>query len=283
MLIYFQIIDGGVTDHWIHLEAARSLQKSRKKLSLTSRQTQQLNTICSMLCLFAQTAIYNHSPLPWQPNVLAADEGMQDGFPVCVEFLYGTTSALTVAMFKTLRLSQCLNFYGNQPLPEALLEACEDLHDELLSWSIETECFSTIETTDVNMMEMMRAQAVAFYNSTLIYYYRSIQKCHRRDLQKEQHEVLAAMNLVEDIKAAARDQRYWAAPVTWPAFVASCEAIDLDRDAWAKWWDRTQHYRMSNYVKQKSIIDSIWARLDSHSTTDWREILSSMGVRVIPV
>ncbi|KAJ8115110.1 hypothetical protein OPT61_g3168 [Boeremia exigua] len=278
------IIDGGVKDHWIHLEAASKLQKSNHKVTLISRQTQQLNTICSMLTLFARTAIYDHSPLPWRPDLLAADEHAQSGFPACVEFLYGMTPTITKAIYKTLRLSQCINFYRQQDLPEALLEECESLHDELSSWDIALECFSTIETTDSTLTEIMKAQATASYNATLIYYYRSIQHCQRNDLKKEQQEVLAAMNAVEDMKALSCDHVYSSGPVTWPAFIASCEAIGPDREAWARWWDRIQFYYMANYVKQKAIIESVWAQIDDYSDgMDWREVLSKMSVRVIPV
>ncbi|KAF2647993.1 hypothetical protein K491DRAFT_613660 [Lophiostoma macrostomum CBS 122681] len=283
-LVSVDIIDGGIRDHWVHLEAATRLQKSQNRLTLVSRPTQQLNTICSMLNLFTQTALYRCHPQPWRDDLLVLDEPTLNGVSNCVEFLYGTTPTITRAMIKTLRLSQCLTFYGDQPLPEPLLEACEDLHDELLAWNIECEYFTTIDITDTTMLEIAKAQATAFYNSTLIYYYRSIQNCNRVKLHKEQQEVLAALNLVEDLKPSSSSHSYFAAPVTWPAFLASCEAVGQERVAWEKWWDRVKCYRMANYVKQKFIIDSIWARIDNDGdTTDWRSILSAMNVRVIPV
>lgn len=237
-----------------------------------------------MLNLFAQTALNKPDPRPWKDYISILDDSTLDGSSSCVEFIYGTTPTITRAIFKIFRLSQSIAFYQDKPLPDALLEACEDLHDELLSWRIESESFSTIDTTDASMLELARAQTTAFYNSTLIYYYRSIQNCTRTGLQKEQQEVLRAMNLVEDLKSSLPGRTQSAAPVTWPAFIASCEAVGQGRDAWARWWDRVKCYRMVNYVKQKSIIDSIWVRIENEDDLiDWREILSSMMVRVIPV
>jgi arginine metabolism regulation protein II len=277
-------MDGGINDHWIHLEAARSLQESMSRFRLLSRQTRQLNTICKMLRLFAQTvqAIPRFESSPVEYTGL--DNLGLDDLEACIEFTYGITHFLANAIFKIFHLSQCLAHCHENAYPEALLDACEALGDELLSWKIESESFSTIDATDERMLGVAKAQATAFYNATLIYYFRSIQRCERKELRAEQRATLEAMNLAEDLKSNSPQHHHWPAPITWPAFIASCEAEDGDRLGWSRWWARVQDYRMNNYLKQRGIVERIWQRIDdSDISIDWREILAEMDIMVIAV
>ena len=238
-----------------------------------------------MLRLFAQTSQAYPGPKPWSGEFTRFDNlNLDDLEASCVEFIYGITPFIATAISQIFQLSQYLAYYAEDEYPETLIEACEDLGDGLLAWRIESEPFSTIDASDEQMFGVARAQATAFYNAALIYYYRSIQKCEREELHEEQRATIEAMNLAEDLKSHAPEHHHWAAPITWPAFIASCEAVGGDRQHWAPWWDRVQSYQMANYVKQKAIVHSVWEWADSQDgPADWREILADMNVRIIPV
>ena len=282
-LVSVDIVDGGMHDHWIHLEAATKLRNSQLKSRVIGLQTRQLNAMCKMLGLFARTALYEPDGTPWPGFVATTGDTSFDDLWPSIEFIYGITPFLAKAILKNHELASYLAYY-KKDYPESLVEACEAFHDELLSWTIDSEAFSTINADDGPALVVAKAQATAFYNATLIYHYRTIQQCERQEQRKEQKEVLQAMNQAEDLKAQSRRLGYWAAPITWPAFISSCEAVGEERKQWAMWWDRVQRYGLANYAGQKSLIHQIWARQDDEECkTDWREILFDMNVRIIPV
>ncbi|KAL4877604.1 fungal-specific transcription factor domain-containing protein [Aspergillus karnatakaensis] len=315
-LVSADIMDGGMADHWIHLEAGIKLQASRHYATLVSKETCLLNNICKMLHLFGQTTL---SPFvnskPW-PGHDAVPRGADlDSLEASIEFLYGITPSIARAIFKIYRLSQYVAYYRREQVeeeyPESLLSACESLADTLSSYAITSESFSSINAATIgaeeHMLDIARAQAKAFHNASLVYYYRSIQQCSRASLHQEQRAVLDAMNEAEDLKVntstaapplinttlTSTGDSSFPAPITWPAFVASCEAVGEHRKEWDTWWRRVQAYGMRSYEQQYAIIKMIWGRLEkdrghedqehSDGELDWREILAELGVRILPV
>jgi hypothetical protein len=100
----------------------------------------------------------------------------------------------------------------------------------------------------------------------------------------EQENILLAMNEAEDLKLCLIKDSSVPAPLTWPAFIASCEAIGEYRQRWNEWWVRVEKYRLKSFSKQHSIVQQVWKKLDrSESLTDWRDALVEMNFRIIPV
>lgn len=236
-----------------------------------------------MLSLFARSVSHEANPEPWKPWSYQRFQSRLVSPEASVEFIYGITPCLALTIAKIIRLSEYLVFYAFETIPETLAATCEELGDELSKYSVDSEEFSCIEANDGLMASIARAQATAFYNSALIYYYRSIQKCDRQDLRDEQRKALDAMQLAEDLKIASLSGDRWAAPISWPAFIASCEAPGELRGQWATWWIRVQSYGVSNYHKQWTVIQTLWAYMDAQGSSDWRRILSDLHIRIIPV
>ncbi|CAG8106900.1 unnamed protein product [Penicillium nalgiovense] len=286
-LVSADIMDGGMSDHWIHLEAGINLQASRHYAMLVSHETCLLNNICKMLHLFGQTTLPHRTPKPW-PGYDYVPRGADFySLEPSIEFLYGITISIAGAIFRIYRLSQYVACYKSQDqeYPETLLQACETLADDLGSYTITSELFSTIDSSEAEayMVDIARAQAKAFHNAALIYYYRSIQQCARSCLHQEQQAVLTAMNEAEDLKVSFGRQTSFPAPITWPAFVASCEAVGEERRSWDIWWRRLEVYGMRNYHRQYATVHSIWGKLGEDETRDWREVLDTVGLRILPV
>lgn len=259
------------------------LLQSRMRLRLVSPQTKLLGSMCRMLSLFSQTTRLDFTPISWPEDGLSPDLGLGD-FPDCVEFIYGITPFLAKAILRTYRLSQYLAYYERPNIPSGLLEACESLHDDLISWSIESEPFSSFSSIEHQYLDVVKAQASSFYYALMIYHLRSVHNCPRSELRREQHATLKALHLAEDLKQSLSKQDYWAAPLTWPAFMASCEATGEDRQLWLAYWERLRAYRMVNFASQEALVHQIWASLDAEDElTDWRQALSRLHVRIIPV
>lgn len=237
-----------------------------------------------MLRLFAQTALFQPEPKPWPTSGYVINDDDLDSLEPSIEFIYGITPSIARAILKIYRLTQHIAYYPDREYPQALLQSCEKAGDELSSWKISSEPFSTIDLRQEPMLAIARAQARAFYHAAVIYYYRSVQNCDRKSLHVEQQATIRAMNEAEDLKLSFRGDGSLPAPIAWPAFIASCEAVGEDRQLWDKWWARVQEYRMGNYTKQQSIIQRVWAELDSNGASmDWRQALAQMHLRIIPV
>ncbi|RMZ35320.1 hypothetical protein D0859_00562 [Hortaea werneckii] len=283
-LVSVDLLSGGIGDHWIHLEAARQLQASRHFGGMISHETRQLDSICKMLRLFASTALHNPEKDAWPGNKLTFRDADAVTLSPSVEYLYGITRDTASAIMKTYRLTQMLKYYTEASLdhPEALLQACEDLSDEL---ACPLNPFSTMEPENEQMLPIARAQEEAFHAATRIYYSRSIQSCPREDLNSEQRTVLDAMNRAENLKEELSNAIARPAPITWPAFIASCEAAGDFRQLWSAWWERVRIYHMLSYAEQSRAITRVWSAIDEDGSTafDWRRALKALNIRILPV
>ncbi|KAI7475429.1 hypothetical protein KC351_g10091 [Hortaea werneckii] len=283
-LVSVDLLSGGIGDHWIHLEAARQLQASRHFGDMISHETRQLDSICKMLRLFASTALHNPEKDAWPGNKLTFRNADATTLSSSVEYLYGITRDTASVIMQIYRLAQMLRYYTETSLshPEALLQACEDLSDEL---ACPSNSFSTMEPENERMLAIARAQEEAFHAATRIYYSRSIQGCLREDLNAEQRTVLNAMNRAEDLKTELSNAIARPAPITWPAFIASCEAVGGFRQLWSVWWERVKVYHMLSYTEQFNAITRIWSAVseDDSSTLDWRRALKTLNIRILPV
>lgn len=283
-LVSVDLLSGGIGDHWIHLEAARQLQASRHFGGMISHETRQLDSICKMLRLFASTALHNPEGDAWPGDKLTFRDTDAATLSPSVEYLYGITRDTASAIMKTYRLTQMLRYYTKASLehPEALLQACEDLSDDL---ACPSNSFSTMEPENEQMLPIAHAQEEAFHVATRIYYSRSIQSCPREDLNSEQRTVLDAMNRAEDLKTELSNAVARPAPITWPAFIASCEAVGEFRQLWSTWWERVRVYHMLSYTEQFHAITRVWSASDEDgsNTFDWRRALKALNIRILPV
>lgn len=286
-LVSADLLSGGIGDHWIHLEAARQLQASRHFAAVVSPETQQLDSICKMLRLFAQSTLFEPEAEAWPGTNITFREIDLNTLSPSIEHIYGITRSTAGTLLKTYRLTQMIAFCKRAATecPVGLLQASEDLGDQLASWSISPETFSSIWPEEEQMLQIARAQEKAFHETTRIYYYRSVQSCLREDLAAEQCAAIDAMNEAEDLKANLGRPVEKPAPITWPAFLASCEAVGEARQRWSEWWQRIQSYQMMSYAQQFGVVREIWSKLDEDRTctTDWREILAALEIRILPV
>lgn len=124
--------------------------------------------------------------------------------------------------------------YDEEDVPSDLLTACEKLGDELAIWTTNKESFISIDPKETAMIEVIQCQARAWHAAMLIYYHRTIQRCDRRDLENEKAIVLENLTRAEEVKDDFLVGEKRIGPISWPAFLAACKAID--REPWRKWF-----------------------------------------------
>jgi arginine metabolism regulation protein II len=191
---------------------------------------------------------------------------------------------------KTCKIAEHLAFYDlhGRNLPQRLRDACEALGTEILSWTIDLEPFSLPELDKGTMREIARCQARAFHKAVLIYYHRTVQK-HGMvrdptvDVDDQVQAVWRNLTEAEDLKDAYTGGVKRSAPMSWPAFIAACEATD--RQCWTAWWERVSGYCIGNFTRQWHIIQELWSIQDAREgrSMSWRDALAQTGRLILPI
>lgn len=282
----------GDGDFKVHLDAATKLRNSRKKWRLISGSTRQLNEIGAFLALLARTVSFEATLSPWlgiESDISHTDD-MTIQSSSCYEYMYGITPAIAAMIQETCRLGEFVAQFERQqqPIPDDLLQACETLGDALLSWSLENERISSVVTSDDLMMTLFNHQVKAWHCGALIYYYRRIQHYEPMDVRKEIQDIIEHLDAAEDVKSRSKSRRVRImAPITWPMFIASCDAIGPQRDSCKSWWHRVDHYGITNISRQLDTVQQIWEKVDAHRNElgppCWMDIFGSMGINLLPI
>lgn len=301
-------MSGCEADFAIHLQAADKLRASRHQWSIMSGASRQLNEISSFLSLLARTLSFAIISTPWTPGTLENEERSNIAMVKphnCFPYMYGTTSTIASAIQRSCQLSEYLSYYRNVDtesyIPESLLEACESLGDTLLCWTLASETLPTSITEDPDNLATFNNHATAWHLAALIYYYRCIQSLPSSHYREKVRKVAEKMHALEDLKESPSSRAlpnseessspFTMAPITWPAFIASCEAMEPDRDIWRSWWGRVQCYRIANTGQQWDVVKRIWEerdRIEKHTglgigSSDWREIYRGWKISLLPI
>jgi arginine metabolism regulation protein II len=244
-----------------------------------SLQTSQLNDMSSFMMLIANTTSCHPPTLP--SLHLSQKIPCRPQQTRCYEFTYGVTAEIAHAIEKTLELGRKLSSYDKiapqQEIPGEILEACESLGNQLLSWSLDDDLAKTVFPDDETMQVIFSHHAHAWHLSALVYYLQQIQGSSRSDIVEQVAKVSLHLHTVEDMKAAFPDNQM--APITWPAFVASCSS--LDRETWVLWWARVQRYGIGTMKRQFEVVQEVWSALDIDPETNWLEIIRRRKIEVL--
>ncbi|KAG8353813.1 hypothetical protein FVEN_g8157 [Fusarium venenatum] len=293
-LVTIGVLSGEGEEFRLHIEAATQLRNARSRWKLMSRPSQQLNQVGTFLALLSRTMLFKPSSLPWRDSneqaTAAEDEAIQSS--ACYEYIYGIKPSIAVAINRACRLAEHLlrvREEGEQQIPDTLLEGCEELGDMLESWRLKEESPTPISSDDDLGVLIFTHQAKAWYAAALIYYYTRIQGAQPTDLIQEVTAVAEHMYAMEDIKSrlGVLIQDNPMAPITWPAFVASCNALGDMRQVWRTWWERMQCYKIGNITKQWSVVQMIWEILDigknRGAQIDWTKAYDEVGICILAV
>ena len=302
-------MSGCEADFVVHLRGTKQLQQRRTSFSLVSRTTRQLNQISDFLFLLTRTTWFPTSLADLSASPYAVDDKtlgtMADS---CYPYMYGISPTLASYMNDTCRLAECLKGHAlrhgyTAPPPEPLLAACEQLGDRILSWTHALEddddgCILS-STGDPLARAIFRPHAQAWHLALVIYYFRRIHGTRGPDHAQHVLTIAGCMHEVEDIKERAlsdyasssvamrRRAAVSMAPITWPAFIASCEG--LHRGPWTRWWRRVQCYQIANIRRQWEMVEKLWQHKDQMeqagraASFDWTKIFRGYELTLIPI
>ncbi|KAJ5529138.1 hypothetical protein N7527_002531 [Penicillium freii] len=281
-LVTIDTMTGEDSDFPIHLKGCRQLQRPDNASDALNDSTRQVSSICHFLSLLARTTAHELESRPWATEGPLFEEPYFHVDDTNIQYMYGITPYLGNMLQKTCQVAEYLAFYQYGEMPAILLDACSELYDEIFSWDIESESFHLITLEEPTMLEIIRCQALAFHSAIVIFYYRAIENSSPVDLQERVRAIWKNLSLAEDLKDAYSCGDKRAAPMSWPAFIAACEATD--RQPWVAWWERVQGYSMGNFKRQWKVIQEIWNIMNSdENVVSWRDALKQSGKLVLPI
>ncbi|RFN52968.1 lysyl oxidase-like protein 2 3 4 [Fusarium flagelliforme] len=292
-LVTISVLTGEGDDFRMHIQAAAQLRSLRSRWKLMSRPSRQLNELGAFLSLMSRTVSFKPSPTSWDTtsDKTHVAETMILQSSQCYEYVYGITVAIAPAINEICHLAEHLTRFrqSKQDLPDDFLESCEELGNKLQSWRFESENITSFPGSGDFRMALFTQQAKAWHAAALIYYYTRIQDVKRAELIPEVDHVAEYIQAAEDIKLTSETigQGESMAPITWPAFVASCNATSNRRDVWRRCWERMLCYKLENVSKQWDIVQQIWQILDvaesQGKSFSWTDAYDIVGINILPV
>ena len=105
------------------------------------------------------------------------------------------------------------------------------------------------------------------------------------DLVQRVAEFLTHIEYIKATHMANVDAKVTAS-VTWPGFIASCEAESgHSREMWCQWWETMLQYQIGNIAHLWVIVKDAWALRDAgcREVPAWMAVLRRTGRRIIAV
>lgn len=270
---------GEDSDFPIHLNGCRQLASSAQKG--TDDPSNQVRSICHVLTLLARTTSSKLLALPRKQADKFNESPYFHDEDRSIEYIYGITPTLGNLLQRTCYLAECLSAHRRSDIPIELFEACEALKIDILTWEISSEQFQLMGS-DYTMSEIARCQARAFHSAVLIYFYRIVLNEDLKGLDDEVRFILNNLTDAEDLKDQYMGGDKRTAPMSWPAFIASCESFD--RQPWVEWWTRIQEYKIGNFRRQWMVVQELWDIMDKDvSLKNWKDALEKSGILVLPI
>lgn len=285
-----------MSEYWIHLDGLERLARQLRTDGKTSTMTDRLIANSSFLSTVASTTSMELPSIPWEHDTIDSSDVEEERFNAHhgLEVTYGITYSLARLMRRIVARSQNISFYVSKdmPLPTSLIAACTKLSDDISEWSIDTEPLSELFLLDSERdrhisLQLARSHLLAFAHCLRVYYHTRILPCSSSEMSRYVEIVAQHLMNIENIKSEANFDSNVAATITWPGFIASCEARQgSERDVWRRWWNGMLRHRIGNIPHLWNIVQKAWSLRDDEGSTEvpgWMPALRATGKRVLAI
>lgn len=267
-------------DFPIHLRGCQQLRQLHLS-GATDSASRQVKRICSFLTLLGRTTSVELQPRTWTMDDWCLEPPLFNEEDRDIEYIYGVTPALGNLLHRTCQIAEALTLYNEFEVPDAVLQARDALRSELFAWNIEPTDFRLLKS-DPEKLQIIRCQAYAFHSAVLIFYCRAVENYPFINPQKQVAIIWNNLTEAENLKERDMQNQNFAAPMSWPAFIAACEATA--REPWSVWWENVQRYNLGNFRRQWKVIREVWAIMDANrNAICWMDALKRSGQLVLPI
>ncbi|CAG9947780.1 unnamed protein product [Clonostachys rosea f. rosea IK726] len=285
-LVTADVLDGQMNEFWIHLDATKGLVRNLRQHVLPGSQAEHLINISYFLRTLSDSLDVSNEPLPWSRDIYNAPLFLGDGSTL--EFTYGVTAKLAGFIRQTCILARNTAYYrsNDTDLPDEFLAAREQLLARISEWHISQEPLVSFSKSDDITLLLISKHILAFATSIRIYYHTRVLPCDQDTLQFLVRSVASQLTEIEDIKKRTGYNVIPTATISWPGFIASCQASASDRPVWAKWWNQMLEYRIGNISNLWTVVQETWALQDSELDDGepyWAVVLRRRGTRILAI
>uniref|UniRef100_A0A0B7JR09 Transcription factor domain-containing protein n=1 Tax=Bionectria ochroleuca TaxID=29856 RepID=A0A0B7JR09_BIOOC len=173
------------------------------------------------------------------------------------ESIYGVPYSLLFLLTKVIDLIQ--KFYDESfdgRIPVHLIDECDELEHSIMDWPASTSFPSEPPTNYSSSAKIVYYHTAAFHEALIIYFAQHIRLVGHRFLQPHIGVVLDRMEVIEQIKV---ETNLVAAPLYWPAFIASSEAFDKAlQSRFRKWYEHVMFYGIEALRTGFSVLEEVW-------------------------
>ncbi|CAH0051699.1 unnamed protein product [Clonostachys solani] len=195
------------------------------------------------------------------------------------ESIYGVPYSLLFLLTKVIDLISKLydeSFDGRIPLH--LMDECDELEHSIMDWPANTSFPSEPLNDYSSSAKIVYYHTAAFHEALIIYFAQHIRLVGHRFLQPHIRAVLDRMEVIEQIKV---ETNLIAAPLYWPAFIASSEAFDKAlQNRFRKWYEHVMFYGIEALRTGFSVLEEVWEMGPQRAdrvTSSWREVVERSG------
>ncbi|VUC32605.1 unnamed protein product, partial [Clonostachys rosea] len=285
-LVTADVLDGQMNEFWIHLDATKGLVRNLRQHVLPGSQAEHLINISYFLRTLSDSLDVSNEPLPWSSDVYNMPLFLGDGSTL--EFTYGITARLAGFIRQTCILARNTAYCKSHTTspPNEFLAAREELLARISEWHISQEPLVSFSKSDDITLLLISKHILAFATSIRIYYHTRVLPCDQDTLQFLVRSVASHLTEIEDIKKRTGYNVIPTATISWPGFIASCQASASDRPVWAKWWNQMLDYRIGNISNLWAVVQETWALQDSELHDDepyWAVVLRRRGTKILAI
>lgn len=286
-LVTADVMDGQMTEFWIHLDAAQALvtRLKDKHQAPPGSPAEHLINIYTFLRIMSDSTDVSTPLSPGSLQIGKSSAFLRGAHSL--EFTYGITARLADLLRRTSRLAQARRYYrgSNQPESTEFLSARDGLFRDLMDWDISQEALPSFPASDDITTLLASTHIQAFAAGIRVYFHARVLPCDEAEMQSLVQSVASHLTSIETIKRRTGYDATPTAAISWPGFIASCQASPPNRDVWSKWWIQMQDYHIGNLDTLWSVVQEIWSWQDPgvHDDAPWTLILEHTGRRILAI
>lgn len=181
--------------------------------------------------------------------------------------MYGVPESLMGLLSQTVRLAneQELLHRDSEPDPDIIItlnKRTRILEQSILSWNPSSDDTSPDTASEYSAMKTRNAEVtyckvMAFSRALILFYYRRIHNINALILQDTVRKVIDS---IQQAEVAAPSNENYTASLLWPAFIASCEAVDADLQERLREWliSTGNHTRIPSFDTASQVAQRVW-------------------------
>ena len=274
-----------MNEFWMHLDATTELVQRLRNQVQPGSPGEHLINIATFLHILRNSTDIGIDPAPWSPH---EDTGaLFIGNGGTLQFTYGITARLTGFLNRACNLARNSSYYQSHRCdpPSGFFLECGRLLRDLEQWHISQEPLESFSDSGDITTFLASQHILAFAEGIRIYYHTRVISCDDSIMQSLVQSVASRLTGIEELKRRSGYDATPTATISWPGFIASCQASPKARSIWTTWWEQMLDYRIGNIHDLWVVVREVWKLQNAGIVDDppWAGVLKATGRRILAI